>query len=216
MFECYNPLNPNHMKKIYSFIFTSAITLFSLNASSATIVVMVGQNSSGAAANEYNPATFTASVGDVVAFTWFSGIHNVTNASVPGGATPFSSGTMSSTGVYNYNVTVAGTHAYFCSFHSTTMGGGFSATPTGIATPTVDLLTSAYPNPFKDKFTLKYGAVESIDLFNVIGEKVKSFDLPKNETKTEIDLSDLNTGVYFIRTYKEGVIVETKKIVKTK
>lgn len=204
------------MKKIYSLIIATSITLFSINASAVTIVVMVGQNASGVAANEFNPATFTADIGDVVAFTWFSGTHNVTNATVPVGATPFSSGTMSSTGVYNYTVTMAGTHAYFCSFHSTTMAGGFSVSGTGISTSVVDLLTSAYPNPFKDKFTLKYGAIESIDLFNVIGEKVKSFDLPKNETKTEIDLTDLNTGVYFIRTYKEGIVVETKKIVKTK
>ena len=204
------------MKKIYSLLFTSALTLFSLNLSAVTIVVMVGQNASGAAANEYNPATYTASVGDVVAFTWFSGSHNVTNGTVPVGAATFASGTMSSTGVYNYTVTVSGSYGYFCSFHASTMFGGFSATATGIANPTVDLLTSAYPNPFKDKFTLKYNAIESIDLFNIIGEKVKTFELPKNETKTEIDLTDLNTGVYFIRTYHEGIVVETKKIVKAK
>lgn len=216
MFGRYKPFKPNHMKKTYSLIFACAFVLLSFNSKAATVDVGVGINASFSPANEFFPATVNAAVGDIIRFTLANGTHNVTSTSVPGGATAMSSGTMSTVGQqYNYTVTVAGTYLYSCTFHSG-MNGTVNVAASGIATPTVDLLTSAYPNPFKDKFTLKYGAIESIDLFNIIGEKVKTFELPKNESKTEIDLTDLNTGVYFIRTYHEGTVVETKKIVKTK
>ena len=130
-----------------------------------------------------------------------------------------SSGTMATPGqTYKYGITVAGTYSYFCSIHGASMSGTINATSgsAGITANIVDLTTTAYPNPFKDKLTLKYNGVESIDLFNIIGDKVKTFELPTAETKTEIDLSDLSAGVYFIRTYKEGNVIETKKIVKAK
>ncbi len=216
MFGYYKPLKPNHMKKLYSIIFACAFVLIGFNSKAATIVVGVGVDATFTPANVFTPSTVSAAVGDVIQFILGAGTHNVTSTSIPGGAAAMSSGTMSTLGqTYNYTVTVAGTYLYSCTFH-TGMNGTINVGTSGIATPTVDLLTSAYPNPFKDKFTFKYGSIESIDLFNIIGEKVKTFELPKNETKTEIDLTDLNTGVYFIRTYHEGVIVETKKIVKTK
>jgi len=205
------------MKKIYSLIFASAFVMFSFNSNAATISVGVGVNASFSPANEFFPSSVTAVIGDTIQFALAFGTHNVTSSSVPGGAAALSSGTMSTFGqIYKYGVTVAGTYLYSCTFH-TGMNGTINATAaSGIATPAVDLLTSAYPNPFKDKITLKYNAVEAIDLFNIIGEKVKHFDLPSNETRTEIDLTDLSTGVYFIRTYKQGEVIETKKIVKTK
>ncbi len=205
------------MKKIYSLIFASSLILLSLNSKAATITVGVGVDATFSPANQFTPAAVTAVIGDVVQFILGNGIHNVTSTSVPGGAAAMSSGTMSTLGqMYTYNVTVAGTYLYSCTFHPG-MSGTINATAaSGISTPAVDLLTSAYPNPFKDKLTFKYNAIESIDLINILGEKVKHYELPSNETKTEIDLSDLNSGVYFIRTYNQGQVIETKKIVKTK
>ena len=196
-------------------VIVTAITLFSINANAINITVMVGQNSSGGAANAFNPATFTASVGDNIVFTLFSGTHNVTSVSLPVGAGPISSGTMTST-PYIYNVGQAGTYGYVCTFHSSTMAGGFSATTVGIANPTVDLLTSVYPNPFVEKFTLKYNGIESVDFYNILGDKVRTIELSSVENKIEIDLTDLAAGVYFLRSKNDGIIVETKKIVKSK
>ena len=217
MFGCYKPLKPYHMKKIYSLIFASAFVLFSFNSNAATVTVGVGIDASFNPANQFTPAAVTAVVGDVIQFILGSGTHNVTSTSVPGGAAAMSSGPMTGLGtMYNYTVTVSGTYLYTCTLHSGMNGTVNVTAASGISTPAVDLLTSAYPNPFKDKITFKYNAVEAIDLFNIVGEKVKHFELPANETKTEIDLSDISTGVYFIRTYKEGEVIETKKIVKTK
>jgi len=205
------------MKKIYSLIFATAISFFSFNSTAATVNVLVGVNTSFSPANEFTPPVLTCNVGDVVQFVLGAGIHNVTSTSIPAGAAAMSSGTMSTLGqMYNYTVTLAGTYLYTCTFHGGMNGTLIVSGGLSVASPTVDLLTTVYPNPFKDKVMLKYNGIESVELFNIIGEKVKTFELSSLENKVEIELFDLTAGVYFIRTFKEGVIVETKKIVKSK
>lgn len=202
------------MKKIYSLILTTAFAFAGFTSNAATVPVGVGTDGVGLA-NQFFPTAVSANVGDVIQFINAGGSHNVTSTSVPAGAAAMSSGTLSTPGqMYNYTVTVAGTYLYTCTFHAG-MNGTVNAT-VGIATQAIDLLTTVYPNPFKDKVTFKYNGIEAIELFNIVGDKVKSFELPANGTATEIDLSDLTAGVYFIRTYREGVAVETKKIVKAK
>lgn len=198
------------MKKSYLFI-CSIIALSSINANSANLAVSITNNT-------FTPQTFTAAIGDVITFTWNSGgmTHNVTSQSVPTGAATMASGNMS-TGTYVYTVTHDGNYGYGCSLHLPGMIGGFTvSTTTGILEPATNLLTSAYPNPVKDKLTVKYNGLELIDVLNVIGEKIQTIVLDATESKVEIDFSNLPSGMYFYRTYKEGAIVETKRIVKTK
>lgn len=198
------------MKKLYSLFFISAFSLFTININAATINVTVASNS-------FTPSTFTAVLGDNIVFTLASGTHNVTGVSVPAGAAAISSGTMSTVGqTYTYNVTVAGNYGYQCTFHPTTMIGGFTASATGIVDPTANLLTSVYPSPFKERITVKYSGIESIEFINVVGEKVKTLEMNAAEGKLEIDFENFPAGVYFYRTYKDGVVYETRKIVKAK
>jgi plastocyanin len=199
------------MKKLYTLLslFAAALTV-----NAATINVQVGGST-----NTFTPANFSAVVGDVVIWTWMGGTHNVTSTSgsVPAGATVFASPTQS-TGTYSYTITVAGSYGYACTLHAGSgMIGTFTASATGILEPATDLLTNAYPNPFRDKITVKYNNLSSIDVFNMVGDKVKTIELSPVESKMEINFEGTPAGVYFMRTYnKEGVIVETKKIVKTK
>ncbi|MDZ4666524.1 MAG: T9SS type A sorting domain-containing protein [bacterium] len=60
-----------------------------------------------------------------------------------------------------------------------------------------------YPNPAKDKLVIKYQSRDNInvDIYNVLGSKVKSFN--HNGIETEINISDLQKGLYFIR-FKDG------------
>src|SRR3989344_8905161 len=110
--------------------------------------VVLVLSASSAPANEFFPATVSAAVGDIIRFTLANGMHNVTSTSVPGGALAMSSGTLSTVGQqYNYTVTVAGTYLYGCTFHAG-MSGSVNVAASGIATATVDLLTTAYPNHF--------------------------------------------------------------------
>lgn len=205
------------MKKIYKLIALFTFALFVGTANAATVAVAVGVDASGSPANVFTPSAITCAVGDIVQFILASGTHNVTSTSVPSGAAAMSSGTLSTPGqMYNYTVTVAGAYAFHCTFHSG-MNGTINASAVGIAEPTIDLLVSTYPNPFNDKITLKYGKqIQSVKFFNVVGEEVKSIDLAPTEDKKEIEFEGIPSGIYFMRTYREGAIVETKKIVKAK
>lgn len=196
------------MKKLYTLILS---TLFVGSISATTINVSI-------TSNQFTPPTFTANIGDVVMWTLNAGVHNVTSASVPSGAASFASGTMSTIGqTFSYTITHAGTYGYFCSIHGSGMAGGFNVTATTIAEPTIDLLTNAYPNPFSDKLTIKYGkGIQSIEVFNVVGEKVKSIDVNNPDFKVEVNFEALPSGIYFYRTYSDGNIIETRKIVKSK
>lgn len=195
------------MKKTYSFICASALALISVNLNAVNIPVSITSNA-------FTPSSFGANIGDVVVWTLNSGTHTVVSVSVPAGAATFNSGTITST--YSYTITVAGNYGYHCGIHQT-MGAVFSASATtSISEPITNLLTTAYPNPFKDKLNVKYNGIESIEVFNVIGEKIKTIELEATESKIEVDFANLPSGMYFYRTYKEGTIVETKRIVKSK
>jgi plastocyanin len=203
------------MKKLYSLLFIIAFSFISINLNAVTINVSVGPSGT----NTFSPNNFTAVVGDDIVFTLASGVHNVTTAGgvLPAGAATISSGTMSTPGqTYTYNVTVAGNYGFMCTIHGSSMVGGFVASATGIVDPTVNLLTSVFPSPFKEKITVKYSGIESIEFINVVGEKVKTVEMPSAEGKVEVDFDNLPAGIYFYRTYKEGAVYETRKIVKAK
>lgn len=63
---------------------------------------------------------------------------------------------------------------------------------------------SVFPNPAKDKLTIKYLVKESIliDIYNVLGLKVKT--VIHAGLETDVNLSDLSKGVYFIRFVENG------------
>ena len=70
---------------------------------------------------------------------------------------------------------------------------------------------SIYPNPSSDKIT-----ISSLQLFNKIivsdiqGKQVLN-SVFENTTATLINVSALNNGVYFIKTYTDGMFMETQK-----
>lgn len=199
------------MKKLYFLIFISTFTLFTFNVNATTITVVVSNN-------KFTPSSFNAFVGDSICWSFSTTTgHSTTSTAgtVPAGAAIWDSGVkVGPTATFGYKITIAGTYGYFCSVHSTSMFGTFTAAVVGIIEPNVNLLTSVYPNPFNDKVTIKYNGIESVEVFNVIGDKVKAMDLSASENKTEIDFAGFPAGIYFYRTYKEGTIVETRKIVK--
>ena len=71
-----------------------------------------------------------------------------------------------------------------------------------------------YPNPAKNKITISSSALTSntqLSIFNVSGEKVIERQL--TDTETQIDISALPRGVYFVRLQNEKM-VEVGKMVK--
>lgn len=202
------------MKKIYLFVLcTSLVALVSKQVKADTITVMVTNNA-------FSPTTFSAEVGDVVKWVWDSNgmAHNVTSASqtIPNGAAPLASGNLTS-GTYIYNITVEGNYGYACTLHTLSgMAAGFQVdAANGISKPNVSVSLGIFPNPFKEKVTVKYTGVESIQVVNVLGEKVKTVELSATENKTDVYFDGLPSGIYFFRFLQEGNIVETRRIIKS-
>jgi len=69
-----------------------------------------------------------------------------------------------------------------------------------------------YPNPNHGLFTLdmKNGTPSIVTIFNVLGEEVKKLSTYKN--KTEVDLSKLSEGVYYLRVVSAEQTI-TKKVI---
>ena len=66
---------------------------------------------------------------------------------------------------------------------------------------------SLYPNPVKDRLTVQAENLQSIEVFNLVGQLVMMSDQPI------VDMNGLNQGVYFVRVRADGMIV-TKRVVK--
>ncbi len=78
----------------------------------------------------------------------------------------------------------------------------------------VNNLFSIIPNPSKDKITISSPSITDnthLSVFNVSGEKVLEKQL--TDTETQIDISALPRGVYFVRVRNEKM-VEVEKMVK--
>ena len=66
---------------------------------------------------------------------------------------------------------------------------------------------AVYPNPVKDRLTVKAENLESVEVYNLMGQRVLSTMSPI------VDMSGLYQGVYFVRLTADGKTV-TKRIVK--
>lgn len=93
------------------------------------------------------------------------------------------------------------------------------ANSTGIKTQEIrDLLM--YPTPVRENMQVVFKPTMKplrIDIFNVLGQKVKTFpvQLEPNNFRMELQLSDLDKGMYFLRLYQAGSTqVITKQFTK--
>ena len=64
-----------------------------------------------------------------------------------------------------------------------------------------------YPNPVRDRLTVKVDNLQSVEVYNLVGQLVMT------SSSSVIDFGDLNVGLYFVRVTAEGKTV-TKRIVK--
>ena len=71
---------------------------------------------------------------------------------------------------------------------------------------------SIYPNPVNDKLTIEaQGAIGTVEIYNLMGALVYSQKGCAN--KVEINTSDLQSGIYFIRMTNDRMS-ETRRFVK--
>jgi hypothetical protein len=70
-----------------------------------------------------------------------------------------------------------------------------------------------YPNPSKDKINIKVNSIDTeqfyIKLTDVLGKEIMY-----DKFKTELDISSLQNGIYFLSFYKNNQLLVAKKVVK--
>lgn len=81
-----------------------------------------------------------------------------------------------------------------------------------------DVALNAYPNPATDQISVSYsidGNTNNAELtvFDIVGKKIKSYDLANTKDRLSIDVSDLNSGVYFYSIMVEGKAVKTERVI---
>jgi plastocyanin len=199
------------------YFFTSILLLGIITSSTATIRIITCQN----VPSHFLPLTCNAVVGDTIHWTWVAGTHVVgpmTAADIPAGAAMFNAPVDAGNTSFEYVVTVVGNYDYQC--HPATPHGepGYivvSAATAGMQENTLNNFSTIYPNPFIEKITIETkSAANSVFIYNAIGEKMQSYNFVKNETKLEADLGTLPKGIFFYSIIKDGVVVETRKIIK--
>lgn len=96
--------------------------------------------------------------------------------------------------------------------------------PINNTVPTNFALEQNFPNPFNPKTVISYqlpaNSVGKLVIFNVLGEKIKSFELAKNRSSVVWDGTDfrgnsVSSGTYFYRL-QSGNQVQTKKMLLLK
>ncbi|MFL5765224.1 MAG: T9SS type A sorting domain-containing protein [Bacteroidia bacterium] len=78
-------------------------------------------------------------------------------------------------------------------------------------------ITATIPNPAKDQIGINYVLAKgtqnaALILQNVYGESIRTLQLNVSATSQHMDLSGLNSGIYFISLETNGRRIETKKI----
>jgi len=162
---------------------------------------------------EFTPATITIIVGDNVDFSLGTS-HNAievsqatwnANGNTPlsgGFSTPFGGGTVSA------DKLAVGTHYFVCKPHASLgMKGTITVLdPTGIAENTSKEDISIYPNPSNGNFQLQINTSQfakklDLGIYTVQGKRVYSKADMQQQTSSNIEISDLPKGIYFLRLF---------------
>ncbi len=196
--------------------FTMILLATAVATANATIHTVTCQNSP----SHFLPVTVYAVIGDTIHWTWVAGDHitgPINTSYIPAGAAMWYASIDAGHLTFDYVVTVAGNYHYVC--HPANPHGEDAfivvSSPTGVQPYRVQSnFSDAYPNPFSEKITIETLHADLILVYNCMGEKIKSFPLQSGQTKLEADLAALPKGIFFYSIIKDGVLLETKKIIK--
>jgi len=202
------------MKQL-SIICISLASLLGINPANATVHIITAY---GGANERFSPETTNAVCGDTIKWVNGSGSHTVNSTTIPSGALPWSSGTLTTSG-FMYVVTKSGTYNYTCHPSPANPAGHMPAkllVTCATTVPSIDLenISFAYPIPFSNSITIEATDADMINLYNILGNKIKSVSFVHGQTKIEVDAAELPKGIYFYSVIREGEIVETRKLMK--
>lgn len=156
-------------------------------------------------------ASLTIETGDTVEWTWTDALpHSVTT--LAGSAESFDSGIITGLGtVYSYTFTVEGVNDYDCVVHSNMFG-----TITVEQALSIDdkfaVNVNYFPNPVTHSLTVtSLISLDSYQVYDILGKQVQTGTL--NAHVVDVDMSQLKTGVYFVKV-QSGELEKTMKVVK--
>ncbi len=203
------------MKKQVLFILAS----LSVYVASATTVTI------GNSGFTFTPDSVSIHVGDTVRFQVAS-IHKPVEVSQStwnaSSASPITGFSLPNGGGIVAGLTV-GIHYYVCQPHAGMgMKGRIFVTPaTGLASVVAaSPQLNIYPNPSNGKFNVQYqnasnSTVEvTLDVFNILGDKVYSSNDLKGQQVSQIDLSTAPAGIYFVKIYDRDKVLVKRVIVQ--
>jgi plastocyanin len=199
------------MKKIVLAFIVLAVTFSSQLSATVHIV-----NQQGTA---FSPADFTVIVGDTVRFQWNNGSHNTVSTDVPAGAELWNSPLNSGNQSFEYEVTVAGSYAYVCTFHAG-QDGVFTAeaAPNSVqnvqrAAIEMNVRTSANGNLTVHVMNAS-GDQATVTMLDITGREVATLHqgvIASDDFVIRQDVSSFQRGIYFVR-FQEGARVSTRKV----
>ena len=77
---------------------------------------------------------------------------------------------------------------------------------------------SCYPNPVKDflnfNYDLGHNSQGEIFIYDLVGKKVRHQNITNSEDQSQINVSDLNPGVYIWKLQVDGIPVKSEKLIK--
>ena len=156
-------------------------------------------------------ASVTIEPGDIVTWTWTDALpHTVTSLS--GSQEDFNSGMLTGIGSqFSFTFTQVGVNEYRCDVH-TNMQGTITVAEIVSVEEKFRMNISFYPNPVQKELTVtSLYKLDTYEIFNILGKMVAQGPAGGNITK--IDMSALESGLYFINT-TSGEMSETFKVIK--
>lgn len=83
--------------------------------------------------------------------------------------------------------------------------------PVGIRNTEANKRIILYPNPVKDLLYINDAyEIRQMEIYDVCGRQVKSINNPQ----TDMDMSNLNAGIYIVKLYMRSSEVIIQKIIK--
>ena len=82
-----------------------------------------------------------------------------------------------------------------------------------------DYKMDIFPNPFSESTTIKTSITEekaSVEIYNLVGIKIKSYELTQGENAIEIKASDFDNGIYYVILKVDGNNKLFEKIIVSK
>ncbi|MBS3737462.1 T9SS type A sorting domain-containing protein [Mesohalobacter halotolerans] len=203
------------MKKLL-FVFMALIISIFANAQTETYFIDWSFGSNPSATGDAN-SNRTIEVGDTVTWLWYAnGTHNV--VSKADATESFSSPLQGSGSTFSHTFTQIGVNDYICQPHAGSMFGTITVVADGsLNTQDFSLLENLkiFPNPARDKFNLEFGINNfeslNVNIYNLIGQKVKQFNKVQNNDMT-FDISNLDAGLYLLKIYKGNNSI-TKRLI---